>query len=61
MDSSYPKTLAAVSAYEGTAWAVADALLEEVAVTASGSARQGEWPRVQKYLADSGYTVARTG
>lgn len=54
---SYPKTLAAISAFEGSAWVVADALVAEVAVNENGNVKQGEWPRVQKYLAANGYEV----
>lgn len=54
----YPRTLEAVQRYEGGAWAVADALLAEVEVTSAGIAKQGEWPRVQQYLASNGYDVS---
>lgn len=71
MDSSYPKTLDAVAAYEGGAWPVADALLEEVATykrgdkTTRGEITEvrigqiipGELVRVQTYLAKNGYEV----
>jgi hypothetical protein len=51
----FPQTLAAVESAERGVWPIAEALTEEIAATANGSAKAGEYDRAAKYLADKGY------
>lgn len=51
----YPRTLEAVERAELSLWPVVDALVDEVATTPGGSARNGEHERVAEYLAANGY------
>src|SRR5215831_309211 len=51
----FPRTLAAVEAAERSLWPVVWGLADEIAVTKTGSARNGEYDRCTKFLADNGY------